>query len=90
VLAKCDTKVKQSPDSLTNHTLKRLLNNASQDILHEPPGDSTGERIAKRLGVDLKTIHNHLGKMATFPFFLNSDLERGFTIAQVAEKHGWT
>jgi len=48
------------------------------------------ERIAKRLGVDQKTIHKHLGEMARLPFLLNSDLERGFTVAQVAEKHGWT
>ena len=47
------------------------------------------ERIAKRMGVDQKTIHNHLGKMAALPNLLNSDLARGFTVAQVAEKHGW-
>ena len=43
------------------------------------------ERIAKRMGVDQKTIHNHLGKMAALPNLLNSDLARGFTVAQVAE-----
>jgi len=48
------------------------------------------ERLAKRIGVDQKTIHNHLGKMAALPNLLNSDLARGFTVAQVAEKHGWT
>jgi len=55
--------------------------------------DSLGipqERLAKRMGVDQKTIHNHLGKMAALPNLLNSDLARGFTVAQVAEKHGWT
>ena len=39
------------------------------------------------MGVDQKTIHNHLGKMAALPNLLNSDLARGFTVAQVAEKH---
>ena len=39
--------------------------------------------------MDQKTIHNHLGKMAALPNLLNSDLARGFTVAQVAEKHGW-
>jgi len=48
------------------------------------------DRIAKRLGVDQKTIHNHLGKMPTLANFLNSDLSRGFTVSQAAEKHGWT
>jgi len=48
------------------------------------------DRIARRLGVDQKTIHNHLGKMPELAFLLNTDLAKGFTIAQVAEKHGWT
>ena len=48
------------------------------------------ERIAKRLGINQASIHNHLLKMATLPNLINSDLERGFTVAQVAEKHGWT
>jgi hypothetical protein len=48
------------------------------------------DRIAKRLGMDQKTIHNHLGKMAALPNFLNGDLSLGFTVESVAEKHGWT
>ena len=48
------------------------------------------DRIAKRSGVDQKTIHNHLGKMPVLANFLNTDLSRGFTVTQVAEKHGWT
>jgi len=48
------------------------------------------DRIAKRLGTDQKTIHNHLGKMPVLANLLNSDLSRGFTVPQVAEKHGWT
>ncbi len=48
------------------------------------------DRIAKRLGLDQKTIHNHLGEMPALAFLLNSDLSRGFTIAQVSQKHGWT
>jgi len=46
-------------------------------------------RIAKIMGVDQKTIHNHLGEKAVLPFLLNTDLKRGFTVAQVAGKHGW-
>jgi hypothetical protein len=45
------------------------------------------ERIAKRLGAAQASIHYHLSKMAALPFLINSDLERGFTVAQVAEKH---
>ena len=46
-------------------------------------------RIAKRMGVDQKTIHNHLGEMPELAFLLNTDLSKGFTVPQVAEKHGW-
>jgi len=48
------------------------------------------DRIAKKLGMDQKTIHNHSGKMATLPNFLNGDLSMGFTVESVAEKHGWS
>jgi len=47
------------------------------------------DRIAKRMGVDQKTIHNHLGEMPRLAFLLNTDLSKGFTVPQVAEKHGW-
>jgi len=48
------------------------------------------DRIAKRLGLPQKTISNHLAKMPVLAIILNTDLEKGFTVAQVAEKHGWT
>ncbi len=41
------------------------------------------------MGLDQKTIHNHLGEMPALAFLLNGDLSRGFTIAQVAQKRGW-
>ncbi len=47
------------------------------------------DRIAKRMGVNQKTIHNHLGEMPELAFLLNADLSKGFTVPQVAEKHGW-
>ena len=47
------------------------------------------DRIAKRMGVDQKTIHNHLGEMPELAFLLNTDLSKEFTVPQVAEKHGW-
>jgi len=43
----------------------------------------------RRLGLNQKTIHNHLLDLATLPNLINADLVRGFTVAQVAEKHGW-
>jgi hypothetical protein len=46
--------------------------------------------MAKRLGLDQKTIHYHLGKLAALPNLLNADLSWGFTVARMAEKHGWT
>ena len=48
------------------------------------------DRIAKRLGAPQQTISNHLPKMATLPNPVNTDLSQGFTVPQVAEKHGWT
>jgi ParB/Sulfiredoxin domain len=54
------------------------------------------DRIAKKMGVNQASIHNHLLKMATLPNLINADLRvtsrlsRGFTVAQVAQKHGWT
>jgi len=48
------------------------------------------DRIAKRLGMIQRTIHNHLEKMAALPKLLNADLFQGFTVSQVAQKHGWT
>jgi DNA-binding CsgD family transcriptional regulator len=47
------------------------------------------DRIAKQMGINQASIHNHLLKMATLPNLINADLVRGFTVAQVAEKHGW-
>ncbi|MBT5544821.1 MAG: ParB N-terminal domain-containing protein [Desulfobacula sp.] len=40
------------------------------------------DRIAKRLGMIQRTIHNHLEKMAALPKLLNADLSRGFTVSQ--------
>jgi predicted DNA-binding protein (UPF0251 family) len=49
----------------------------------------TQERIAKRLGIPQKTLFNHLAKMPTLAKWLNSDLSKGFTVPQVANKHDW-
>ena len=46
------------------------------------------ERISARLNIPQKTVFNHLAKKEIFPKWLNSDLEKGFTVSQVAEKHG--
>ena len=48
------------------------------------------DRIAKRLGQTRETVRDHLAKMAVLPNPPNADLSRGFTVPQVAEKHGWT
>ena len=47
-------------------------------------------RIAKRLGQARETIRDHLAEMLTLANPPNSDLTRGFTVPQVAEKYGWT
>ncbi|MBL7204173.1 MAG: hypothetical protein ISS63_07570 [Desulfobacteraceae bacterium] len=46
------------------------------------------DRITKRLGVFQQTISYHLPKMPELANSVNNDLSRGFTVAQVAEKHG--
>ncbi|MDA3831944.1 MAG: DNA methyltransferase [Spirochaetales bacterium] len=47
------------------------------------------ERIALFLDVPQQTISNHLPKMAVLPNPVNTELKQGFTVPQVAEKHGW-
>jgi hypothetical protein len=48
------------------------------------------DRIANRLGVRQTLIHNHLSKMPVLANRINADLSQGFTVSQVAQKHGWT
>jgi len=48
------------------------------------------ERIAQRLGVPRTTLETHLTKMPELANSSNADLSRGFTVPEVAEKHGWT
>jgi len=48
------------------------------------------DRIAERLGQTRDIIRYHLGEMPSLAFPPNTDLSRGFTVAQVAQKHGWT
>ncbi|EMS77449.1 putative chromosome partitioning protein ParB [Desulfotignum phosphitoxidans DSM 13687] len=47
------------------------------------------DRIAKRLGPAREVIRDHLAEMAVLPNPPNADLKKGFTVSQVAEKHGW-
>ncbi|MEA3415386.1 MAG: hypothetical protein U9R02_04390 [Thermodesulfobacteriota bacterium] len=35
-------------------------------------------------------LSNHLQKISELANLINADLSRGFTVAQVAEKHKWT
>jgi len=48
------------------------------------------EKISERLEIPLKTIYNHISaKMPLLAKWPIHDLKEGFTISQVAEKHGW-
>jgi len=47
------------------------------------------DRIAKRLGMPQRTLSNHSAKMPELAKWLNSDLSKGFTVPQVAQKHDW-
>ena len=54
------------------------------------------DRIAKRLDTPQQTISRYLPEMPTLAKWVNSDLRvtsglsKGFTVPQVAQKHGWT
>jgi ParB-like nuclease family protein len=48
------------------------------------------ERIANRFNIPQRTLSDHLAKMPSLAIPLNADLLKGFTVPQVAEKHGWT
>ena len=47
------------------------------------------DRIAKRLDVPQQTISRYLPKMPRLAKWVNSDLSKGFTVPQVAQKHDW-
>jgi DNA-binding CsgD family transcriptional regulator len=47
------------------------------------------ERIANILLIPRKTVNNHLAKMPALAKWPNTDLQQGFTVSQVAEKHNW-
>jgi len=47
------------------------------------------ERITRSLGISQQLISHHLQKMLTWAIFVNTELKKGFTAAQVAEKHAW-
>ena len=47
------------------------------------------DRIAQRLGQTRDIIRMHLGKMPILAKPPNTDLSKGFTVPQVAEKHDW-
>ena len=47
------------------------------------------KRIAHRLGALQQTISLHLQEMPILAKLVNTDLSKGFTVPQVAEKHGW-
>ena len=46
-------------------------------------------RMVHRLGVTQQAISLHLQEMPILAKLVNTDLSKGFTVPQVAEKHGW-
>ena len=47
------------------------------------------DRIAKRVGLGQQRISRYLPQMPQVAKSVNSDLSKGFTVPQVAQKHGW-
>ena len=41
------------------------------------------------MGTLRKTLFNHLAKMPAMAKWPNSDFSKGFSVPQVAQKHGW-
>ena len=69
----------------------RLLDGAHRWRAYISTGKLTVKVLVQELkGMDQKTIHYHLGKMPVLANSLNADLSQGFTVSQVAQKHGWT
>jgi hypothetical protein len=50
---------------------------------------SLQQKISDRLNMLQSKISNYLAEMPKLAFPLNSDLKRGFTVTQTAEKHDW-
>jgi len=60
-----------------------------RQALHIELGDFGYMECAERLGEARETIRNHLAEMAELPNQPKADLSKGYTVSQVAEKHGW-
>ncbi len=48
------------------------------------------ERIAQKLQESRETIRRYLVDLVTWPNQPNADLKKGFAVARVADKHGWS
>jgi len=59
-----------------------------KDFSYEPSRDSPGTNCEEVGGVQ-GTIRDHLADSAMRPNPPNTELKQGFTVLQVAEKHGW-
>jgi DNA modification methylase len=80
---------RQAVDSYLSDLRAQYLLNQDIKIIKMNMLGIPQERIGRRLGLDQKTIHNHLGEMPKLAFLLNADLKNGFTVSQTAEKHNW-
>ncbi len=47
------------------------------------------DRISERLNIPQQTISRYLPKMPLMAKWVNNDIQKGFTVPQVAEKQGW-
>ncbi|MGD9161762.1 MAG: DNA methyltransferase [Desulfobacteraceae bacterium] len=88
-IGKAVGRARRSVDSYISDLRAVIKSDLEQKIFHLDLLGIPQERISDRLDQNRNTIRDYLVKKAALPKSPNSDLQQGFTVAQVAEKHGW-
>ena len=65
------------------------VGNGSKDFSYAPAWSAT-RKDCKQIRYPQRTLSDHLAKMPSLAIPLNADLLKGFTVPQIAEKHGQT
>jgi hypothetical protein len=89
VISKAIGRSRQTVDIYISDLRAVVQMNLDLKIFHMARLHIPQQRIVNRLGAPQANISRYLSKMPTLAKWINSDLEKGFTVPQVAEKHGW-